>query len=104
MIPSLEEAREITRLLLEENLIAAGNIDSIESIYWWEDEIHSRREWSLQCLTRRSLFEKVESSIINQHSYEVPGVIGIPIVEVRDEYSSWICQYTEQISENESIS
>jgi periplasmic divalent cation tolerance protein len=89
--PDEETGREIARALLAENLAACINITSpIRSIFRWEGEICDDGEVLLIIKTRPELFEQVLRVVKDNHPYEVPEVIALPIVMGLPEYLSWI--------------
>ena len=93
MCPSDDEARHIAQLLLKQKLIAAGQISERESMYWWDGAQHHRQEWELSCVTQGSLYPAAQELIIANHSYQVPEVIGIPVVAVSESWAEWVQEY-----------
>lgn len=91
---SSEEARSLTRLLLDERLIAAGQIKTHEAFYWWDGQQFEEAEWQLTCLTRADLFRDLEKTILDNHSFDVPEIIGLPLTAVSDSFAGWIDEYT----------
>ena len=59
-VGSKEEAKKIVRSLLEEKLIACGNIiDNISSMFWWQNKIDEQQEVLVIMKTHESLFNKL---------------------------------------------
>ena len=85
-----ESAREIARLLVEKKLAACGQIFPIESIYFWKEKICEENETMLYIKSKTVLFEKIKAAIKENHSYEVPEIIQIPITDGLPEYLKWI--------------
>lgn len=77
--PTKEEARKITKHLLEKRLIACANIFPINSLYWWEDKIADENEFVLIAKTSEDKFEKVKNEVEKIHSYTIPCIIKIPV-------------------------
>jgi periplasmic divalent cation tolerance protein len=93
---SEEEALKIGRTLVEERLAACANIISpIRSIYRWEGKICDEKEWLLLIKTRESLFEDLAKRVKALHSYTVPEIIALPIVEGSPAYLNWIAENTK---------
>lgn len=89
--PSEGEARKITRVLVEENLLACGNIISgITSIYRWQGKIAEEPEALMVGKTKRSVFPRLEARVKSLHPYTVPEIIALPLVEGSSQYLSWI--------------
>ena len=91
----INEARLIAKTLLEEQLIACVNIvPAVESMYRWKGTIETEKETALFIKT---VDEKVEQSIhrINQlHSYDVPEIIALPLVNGLTEYFDFLRKET----------
>lgn len=89
-VPSEEEGTAIALNLLQEKLAACIKIVPVQSFYIWEGEINRDSEWQLLIKTNLSHFSGIENKIKLLHSYEVPEIIAIPIVEGSQSYLSWI--------------
>jgi len=85
------EAEKIAHILLEERLIACVNIiGSVSSYFHWNGKIDSTKECLMLMKTRADLFEFLESRIRILHSYDVPEVLAVPIVNGSKEYIDWL--------------
>lgn len=90
---SADEAERIATALVEAQLAACVNIVSpITSVYRWKGAVHKEREWLLLIKTRASAFETVSKKIREQHSYDLPECIQIPIEVGTAEYLNWIAE------------
>jgi len=87
---SQEEARSIAKVLVEEHLAACVNIASVESFFFWKGEFCEENEALLVIKTERALIERLIKRIKQIHSYEMPEIIAIPIVDGSDEYLKWV--------------
>ncbi|HEV2467843.1 MAG TPA: divalent-cation tolerance protein CutA [Candidatus Sulfotelmatobacter sp.] len=88
---SEEEARNISRYLVEQKLAACVNIvPQIESIYRWDGKVESSREWLLLIKTTVAKFSKVRDAIVELHSYDVPECIAVNIEDGSSDYLRWI--------------
>jgi len=88
---SREEAKRLAKVLVEEKLAACVNIlPDVESLYWWKDKIESSKEWMLVVKTQGKMVKRVVKRVKEIHSYEVPEVIALPIVEGNRDYLQWI--------------
>jgi len=95
--PSEEEGARIAKILVEERLAACVNIiKEIRSIYRWEGKIEDDREVLLIIKTRRGLFSNLSKRVKELHSYSVPEIIALPIVEGSKDYIRWLSDVTEQ--------
>ena len=86
-----EEAVRISSKLVEERLIACGNIlDGMESVYWWNGKIERSKEAVLIAKTDRRNVDLVTARILELHSYDTPCVVALPIETGNGDYLSWI--------------
>ena len=86
-----EEAGRISEVLLNERKAACVNIvPKVSSLFWWRDKIESAEENLLIVKTKAPLLNEVVRLIIENHSYEVPQVIALPIVGGNQDYLEWI--------------
>ena len=96
-VPNKNEGKEIAKALVESGFVACVNImDKVESIFSWDGELNEEKEAMLMIKTKRELFDKVNRVIQKLHSYTVPEVIAIPIIEADEMYLKWIAHETEQ--------
>ena len=92
---SADEASRIARHLVETELAACVNIlPAVQSVYRWKGAVEEATEWTLLIKTRRGLFDAVRQAVRSLHSYEVPELIAIPIVQGLEEYLGWIDEST----------
>lgn len=90
-----EEAVNIRNELLEKQLIACGQINDINSSYYWDGKIETTDEFLLTMKTKKALFKEIESLIKSMHSYEVCELIATDITEISLEYANWIEEVTK---------
>ena len=88
---SREEAEDIARKLVEDRLAACVNIvPHVRSLFWWENQLSEEEEILLIVKTRRSRFRALVLRVKALHSYSVPEIIALPIVEGHTSYLQWI--------------
>jgi periplasmic divalent cation tolerance protein len=88
---SEEQAKRIARHLVEQRLAACVNIlPGARSIYRWKDQIEDTSELVLLIKSRRDLFDALRVELEKMHSYEVPEVIALQIVDGSDAYLDWL--------------
>lgn len=93
---SEEEALKIANSLVEDRLAACVNLISpVRSIYRWEEKIWDEREWILFIKTEKQRFEDLEKMVKSLHSYSVPEIIALPIIEGASSYLNWLKEMTE---------
>jgi periplasmic divalent cation tolerance protein len=88
---SEEQARALARHLVEHRLAACVNIlPGARSVYRWKDKIEDAAEFVLIVKSRRDVFAKLRDAIAHLHSYEIPEVIALPVVDGSDAYLGWL--------------
>jgi periplasmic divalent cation tolerance protein len=93
---SVNEAKKIGRALVEEKLVACSNIISpIRSIYSWQGKICDDKEALMVLKTRKKLFNQIVKRVEKLHSYDVPEIIAMPIIEGSSKYLSWLNEETK---------
>ena len=91
-----DEAVEIAHALVEERLAACVNLISpVRSIYRWEGKIWDEKEWMLIIKTQKRRFEELEKKVKSLHSYSVPEIIALPIIEGSASYLNWLEEMTK---------
>lgn len=94
-----EEAMKIVRTLLEERLIACGNIvDSVSSLFWWKGEIEEEKEVLVIMKSNEKLFKKLPKRVKELHSYDVPEILVLPIVDGSSSYLEWLKRFLEPVN------
>lgn len=89
--PDRESAERTARLLVEKRLAACVNIlPGLTSIYTWQEKIEAAQEYLLLIKSSGKAYPALESAIIEQHPYEVPEIISIPVERGLPDYLHWI--------------
>ena len=85
--PNEEEASKIARELVTGRLAACVNIiRNLRSIYRWQGRIEDENEVLMVVKSRRDLFGNILKKVKELHSYSVPEVIALPIIEGSQDY------------------
>ncbi|MSV36042.1 MAG: divalent-cation tolerance protein CutA [Bryobacterales bacterium] len=85
------EAQEIALYLVERRVSACVNIlPGARSIYRSKDRIKDSTECLLVIKSRRDLFPALRAEIEKVHSYKVPEIIALQIVDGAEPYLSWL--------------
>ena len=86
-----EEAPQLARVLVEEELAACVNLlPTIRSVYSWKDQICDDQESMLIVKTVRRLFEALSARIKELHSYDTPEIIALPVIAACPNYQDWL--------------
>ena len=95
-IDSEDGANTLQSVILEHRAAACVQIiGPISSAYWWEGQIEEAQEWLCVAKTRGSEYQRLESLIKENHPYETPEIIAIPIIAGSEDYLQWIKTETQ---------
>jgi periplasmic divalent cation tolerance protein len=85
------EAETISKALLKEKIIACANIvNSVTSIFNWQGKLEKCEECLVVMKSRRDLFDELTEHVTRLHSYDVPEILALPIVEGSEAYLAWL--------------
>lgn len=88
---SEEEALRVARELVEARLAACVNVaPGVRSVYRWQGKVEEGNEWLLVIKSRRGLLQKLQAQLQRAHSYEVPEVVALTIVDGSPAYLRWL--------------
>src|ERR1700716_2391205 len=74
--PSIVEAEQAGRALVERRLCACVNIlPRMVSYYWWNGALERGEEAVMIIKTRASLSEQVSAAVKEMHSYSTPAIL-----------------------------
>ena len=91
-----EEAKKIAKTLIENKLIACCTIiPKVTSIYVWNNNLNEDSEVLMVMKTKTELFSEIQNEIKKIHSYDVPEIICIPVIEGSYDYLNWINEQTQ---------
>ena len=85
-----ENADTISQVLLQKKLIACAQNTTTQSSYRWQGKVIESDEVLLQMKTKKSLFKHIKKEVEQMHTYDVPEIIMIPLLDANDFYLQWI--------------
>jgi len=89
--PDLRTARRIARLALQQRLVACVQLrDGVESHYWWRGKLEKAREVLLTFKTMTKKLPALESLVLEEHPYETPQFVSVPLGGGSSGYLAWI--------------
>ena len=99
--PNAVAARDAVRTLVEERLIACGNlIPGIESIYEWKGTLETSAEVMVVCKTTAHSASAAQTRMRALHPYEVPEILQIPVSAGWPDYLAWVAAQCAPVADN----
>jgi len=92
---SLDEAKSLGAMLVDERLAACANIiPGMISVYRWQGEVRNDEEVVLIAKTRADLAEPLVARVREVHSYDCPCVLVLPVETGNPAFLAWIAEET----------
>lgn len=93
--PGRDQAADIARALVEENLAACVNLmPQVRSFYSWKGEVCDDAESLAIIKTTTGRFEAMRARLVELHPYECPEVIAVPVSAGHADYLEWVVKMT----------
>jgi periplasmic divalent cation tolerance protein len=88
---TFEEAHSIARKLIDARLAGCVNvIPGVRSFYRWKGAVEQAEEHILVIKSSRPQFAALRIELEKAHSYEIPEVVALPVVEGAPNYLNWL--------------
>jgi len=88
---SPEEAGALARRLVEARVAACASVVSgVQSVYRWKGQVESASECMLLIKSSRGAFPALRAEIEKHHSYEVPEILALGVVDGSVNYLGWL--------------
>jgi periplasmic divalent cation tolerance protein len=89
--PDQETAERLVRTLVDERLVACGNIvPGLVSIYHWQGQVHRDGEVLIILKTAENNVARLTQRVPELHPYEVPELLVLPVVDGHPAYLDWV--------------
>jgi periplasmic divalent cation tolerance protein len=91
--PDLKIARKLSQSALKARLIACANlVPKVESHYWWRGKLEQSAEVLLIMKTVGTKLPALERLILQDHPYDTPELIVLPLKQGNDRYLDWLAK------------
>lgn len=94
-LPDADQAHALAGHLVEQRLAACVNVLApCRSVYRWEGKVEDAAEVPLLIKTTSDRYAALEATIRQQHPYELPELIAVPIEHGLPDYLRWVISET----------
>ncbi|MGW6393335.1 divalent-cation tolerance protein CutA [Streptomyces sp. NPDC055103] len=88
-----EKAKALALGAVEARLAACAHIDPpFTAVYRWKGDIETAQEWRISYKTPADRLADLQTWVHQEHSYEVPEWITLPITGGSEAYLSWVVE------------
>jgi periplasmic divalent cation tolerance protein len=95
-VPTRQAGEELVRRLVEEKLVACGNlVPGLLSLFWWQAALSSEEEVLVLLKTSTRGVERLFERVPELHPYEVPELVELRVGRVGQAYCRWVIDSTE---------
>jgi periplasmic divalent cation tolerance protein len=95
-VPDAATGEHLVRRLLEERLVACGNmVPGVISLFRWEGAVSREQELLVVLKTRAESVGALFARVEELHPYDVPELVEIPVAGVSEAYCRWVLDRTE---------
>ena len=93
--PNSDEANQIANTLVSKQLAACVNILApCRSVYRWKGAVQRDEEHPVLIKTTAERYAGLEQAIREQHPYELPEIIAVPVERGLPAYLDWVATQT----------
>ena len=93
-LASEAEAAALARQIVQARLGACVQLQAIRSFYVWQGQAQDAPEWLLSIKTRSALYPALQAWLLQQHPYETPEIVQLPITAGSAAYLAWVDENT----------
>ena len=99
-MPDMDSAEQLAKALVDHSLAACVNIlPEMQSIYRWQGKQRHGSEHQLIIKTHADCYQAIEDYIKENHPYELPEIISLPIEQGLQGYLDWVTETTRKTDE-----
>lgn len=90
-----ERAKALARGAVESRLAACAHVDGpFTAVYRWQNSIETAKEWRISYKTTTDRLRDLAAWVAQEHPYDVPEWITLPVTGGSEAYLSWVTEET----------
>lgn len=97
-VSSAEEAQALASLILERRLAACVQVAEVRSFFRWDEgsgtAVQNETELLLTCKTTAAAVPGLKALVAEEHPYDEPELIVLPVVDGSTGYLDWVSAET----------
>jgi periplasmic divalent cation tolerance protein len=94
-VPDQQSALALAEKLVNLRVAACVNcLPGVKSVYRWQEKTEQATEVALLIKTTRDRYADLESAIQQEHPYDVPEIIALPVEVGLPAYLAWVREET----------
>ncbi|MGW5349138.1 divalent-cation tolerance protein CutA [Streptomyces sp. NPDC004031] len=91
-----EQAVRLAESAVRARLAAGAQVvGPVVSVFWHQGEFGTGEEWQVLLKTTATRYPALEAHLLEQHPWEKPEVVAVPIVAGSEAYLRWVADSTE---------
>ncbi len=88
---TLADGERLARILVEAELAACAQVlPQITTVYRWQGKVEQANEALLLIKTTSMAYPELENAIMQNHSYQTPEIIALPVEMGSADYLNWL--------------
>ncbi|MFJ8931772.1 divalent-cation tolerance protein CutA [Streptomyces sp. NPDC102364] len=95
--PDAEWLKSLVRKLVNDRLCAVGHVSPVSTTYRWKGEVHDAGEALATLRTVPDRVPEITARTLEEHPYEVPSIITMPISDATPAYRAWIIEQSSPL-------
>ncbi|MGY0486686.1 divalent-cation tolerance protein CutA [Streptomyces sp. WG-D5] len=85
------KATDLARGAIRDRVAACAQVSGpVTSVYRWEGEVETAREWQVVLKTTGARYAELEAWLVAHHDYDTPEIIAVPVVRGSGAYLDWV--------------
>jgi periplasmic divalent cation tolerance protein len=94
--PDIGTADRISSQIIRQHMAACvSQVKEVTSLYEWNGKIEKQNEVLLIIKTTLERFNAIQKLVLEEHPYELPELIAVPVTTGLPDYLDWISQCTK---------
>lgn len=93
-----EQAVELARTVTEARLVASAQVSGpVIATFWHLGELGQSDEWQVILKTTYDRYDELEVHLTENHPWNTPEIVAVPIVRGSEGYLGWISRTTAKV-------